>query len=88
MKLEVFPRVFHPRYFGSGSILAKFVGPMPLREKSFLEVGCGTGIVALCGQGGSGGDGRGYLRSRRRWRISDENVNLFCFLDAFGLEGQ
>jgi release factor glutamine methyltransferase len=48
MKLEVFPGVFHPRYFGSSSILARFVGSIPLREKSFLEVGCGTGIVALC----------------------------------------
>jgi release factor glutamine methyltransferase len=48
MTLEVFPGVFHPRYFGSSSILAKFVGSIPLRGKSFLEVGCGTGIVALC----------------------------------------
>lgn len=48
MTLEVFPGVFHPRYFGSSSILAKFIGSIPLREKSFLEVGCGTGIVALC----------------------------------------
>ena len=48
MTLEVFPGVFHPRYFGSSSILAKFIGSIPLREKAFLEVGCGTGVVALC----------------------------------------
>src|SRR5438105_3503709 len=46
--LEVFPTVFHPRYFGSSSILARFVSSMPLNGKSFLDLGCGSGIVALC----------------------------------------
>ena len=48
LPLEVFPGVFHPRYFGSSSILARFVDSLPLRGKSFLEVGCGSGVVALC----------------------------------------
>jgi release factor glutamine methyltransferase len=48
LDLQVFPSVFHPRYFGSSSILAKFVSTLPLREKTFLEVGCGSGVVALC----------------------------------------
>jgi release factor glutamine methyltransferase len=48
LKLQVFPGVFHPRYFGSSSVLADFVQSLPLREKSFLEIGCGSGIVALC----------------------------------------
>ena len=48
LDLEVFPSVFHPRYFGSSSILAKFVSALPLRGKSFLEIGCGSGVVALC----------------------------------------
>ena len=48
LRLEVFPGVFHPRYFGSSPILARFVDSLPLRGKSFLEVGCGSGVVALC----------------------------------------
>ena len=48
LDLEVFPGVFHPKYFGSSSILAGFVSSLPLRGKTFLEVGCGTGVVALC----------------------------------------
>jgi release factor glutamine methyltransferase len=47
-ELEIFPSVFHPRYFGSSSILAKFVSSLPLGGKSFLEVGCGSGITAMC----------------------------------------
>jgi len=47
LDLEVFPGVFHPKYFGSSSILARFVSSLPLQEKSFLEIGCGAGIVAL-----------------------------------------
>lgn len=48
LELEVFPGVFHPRYFGSSPILARFVDSLPLKGKSFLEVGCGSGVVALC----------------------------------------
>jgi len=48
LQLEVFPGVFHPRYFGSSSILAAFVDSLPLKGRSFLEVGCGSGVVALC----------------------------------------
>jgi release factor glutamine methyltransferase len=47
-KLQVFPGVFHPRYFGSSSILTRFIDSLPLRGKSFLEVGCGSGVVSLC----------------------------------------
>ena len=48
LDLQVFPGVFHPKYFGSSSILAKFVAGLPLRGKSFLEMGCGSGVVSLC----------------------------------------
>jgi release factor glutamine methyltransferase len=46
--LQVFPSVFHPKYFGSSSILARFISGLTLRGKAFLEVGCGSGVVALC----------------------------------------
>ena len=48
LQLEVFPGIFHPRYFGSSSILAAFVNSLPLKGRSFLEIGCGSGVVALC----------------------------------------
>jgi release factor glutamine methyltransferase len=48
LDLEIFPGVFHPRYFGSSSILARFVSSLPLKGKSFLEIGCGSGLVSLC----------------------------------------
>jgi release factor glutamine methyltransferase len=48
LKLEVLPGVFHPKYFGSSAILANFVSSLPLNGKSFLEIGCGSGIVAMC----------------------------------------
>jgi release factor glutamine methyltransferase len=46
-KLSVLPGVFHPRYFGSSAILARFVSSLDLKGKRFLEVGCGSGVVAL-----------------------------------------
>ena len=53
-EIEVFPTVFHPRYFGSSSILARFVSSLPLAGKAFLDLGCGSGIVAMCaGRGGA-----------------------------------
>jgi release factor glutamine methyltransferase len=47
-ELVVFPTVFHPRYFGSSAIFAHFISSLPLKGKSFLDLGCGSGIVALC----------------------------------------
>src|SRR5258708_4543095 len=46
--LLVQPSVFHPKYFGSSAILGRFVAGLSLRGKSFLDVGCGSGIVTLC----------------------------------------
>jgi len=47
-EIEVFPTVFHPRYFGSSSILAKYISSLPLAGKSFLDVGCGSGLIGMC----------------------------------------
>jgi release factor glutamine methyltransferase len=47
-QLDVFPGVFHPRYFGSSAILARFVSLLPLKGKSLLDMGCGSGLIAMC----------------------------------------
>ncbi len=47
-ELEIFPTVFHPRYFGSSSILAGFVASLPLAGKSLLDMGCGSGLIGMC----------------------------------------
>src|ERR1051326_4198542 len=46
--LEVFPMVFHPRYFGSSAILGRFISSLPLKGCSFLDVGCGSGLIGMC----------------------------------------
>src|SRR5438093_9797740 len=45
--IEVFPTVFHPRYFGSSSILAKYISSLPLAGKVFLDVGWGSGRIGM-----------------------------------------
>src|SRR5689334_11247139 len=46
--LDVFHMVFHPKYFGSSAILARFISSIPLSSKSFLDLGCGSGLIAMC----------------------------------------
>ena len=46
--LIVLPSVFHPKYFGSSAIFARFINTLSLQGKSFLDLGCGSGIIALC----------------------------------------
>ena len=46
-RLRVLPTVFHPRYFGSSAILGKFVESFNVQGKTFLDMGTGSGVVAL-----------------------------------------
>ena len=39
--------VFHPRFFFSSAILCEFVGSLDLHHKTFLEIGCGSGVVSM-----------------------------------------
>jgi HemK-related putative methylase len=45
--LRIDPTVFHPRYFGSSLIFARFVEALALRGKQFLDLGTGSGIIGL-----------------------------------------
>ncbi|HVV51168.1 MAG TPA: methyltransferase [Polyangia bacterium] len=47
ISLVVLPDVFHPGLFFSSELLAEVVGREPLAGKSVLEVGTGTGFLAL-----------------------------------------
>jgi release factor glutamine methyltransferase len=45
--LVVRPTVFHPRWFLSSEVLARFVGRLDLRGKRVADVGTGSGVLAL-----------------------------------------
>jgi methylase of polypeptide subunit release factors len=46
-RLVVHPTVFHPRYFLSSGYFAEFIGQLDLGGKRVVDVGTGSGILAL-----------------------------------------
>jgi release factor glutamine methyltransferase len=47
IKLIVPPEVFHPGFFFSTKLLLKYLDRCLLKEKTFLELGAGNGLIAI-----------------------------------------
>jgi release factor glutamine methyltransferase len=47
IKLEIPPQVFHPGFFFSTRLLLKYVMQLQLKDKKFLELGCGSGLISV-----------------------------------------
>lgn len=45
--LKVYPSVFNPKAYYSSRIFADFINTLNLKDKSILDIGCGSGIVSV-----------------------------------------
>ncbi len=45
--LEVPPEVFHPGFFFSTQLLLQYISKLSLQKKEFMELGCGSGLIAM-----------------------------------------
>lgn len=46
-ELKIKKGVFHPAYFFSSTFFLEFISGLELKSKTFLDLGCGSGIIAL-----------------------------------------
>ena len=47
LDLIILKSVFHPAFFGSSKVFARFLKSQALNGKSLLEIGCGSGLLSL-----------------------------------------
>lgn len=47
VEIDIFPYVYSPHYYNDSAYFAKVI-PRIVGKKKFLEIGSGTGIIALC----------------------------------------
>jgi release factor glutamine methyltransferase len=45
--LQIPPQVFHPRFFYSTRLLLRYLDSLQIKQRSFLELGAGSGLIAL-----------------------------------------
>lgn len=47
IKIKVFPGIFHPGIYFSTTKMLNFIDSLNLKNKTILEIGCGTGIISI-----------------------------------------
>jgi release factor glutamine methyltransferase len=47
IQLEISPHVFHPGFFFSTRLLLNYIKRLPMKGKSLLEPGCGSGLISI-----------------------------------------
>ncbi len=47
IQLEIPPQVFHPGFFFSTRLLLNYIKKLPMRGRSLLEPGCGSGLISI-----------------------------------------
>jgi release factor glutamine methyltransferase len=47
IRLVIPPAVFHPGFFFSTRILLRYLAKLPLKDKTLLELGAGSGLIAM-----------------------------------------
>jgi release factor glutamine methyltransferase len=47
IRLVIPPAVFHPGFFFSTRLLLRYIARLPLKNSSFLELGAGSGLIAM-----------------------------------------
>jgi len=47
IRLVIPPAVFHPGFFFSTRLLLRYIAKLPLKDQSFLELGAGSGLIAM-----------------------------------------
>lgn len=47
IRLAISPDVFHPGFFFSTKFLLQYISSLSLKGKKFLELGCGSGLIAI-----------------------------------------
>lgn len=47
IRLVIPPAVFHPGFFFSTRLLLRYIAKLPLKNSSFLELGAGSGLIAM-----------------------------------------
>jgi release factor glutamine methyltransferase len=47
LRLQIAAEVFHPGFFFSTQLLLQYISKLSLQKKGFLELGCGSGLIAM-----------------------------------------